>query len=84
MEEEQAVSRLILGPLRLKNHDILLDMIAAPLLVAWFFGRSSGSTCIISIKSRVKHPMKHEVREPDASSMRMPAIKIERGAKVMK
>lgn len=35
MDDEQAVSRLILGPLKSKNHEILFDMMAEPVPVPW-------------------------------------------------
>lgn len=49
MDDEQAVSKLILGPLKSKNHDILLDIMADPVPVPWYRGRSSGSEPNISL-----------------------------------
>lgn len=49
MDEEQAVSRLMLGPFMLKNQETLLDRIAEPVPVLWYKGRSSGSQAIISL-----------------------------------
>lgn len=48
IEDEQAVSIVILGPLRLKNHEMRFDSSAGPVPVAVYFGALSMSYACIS------------------------------------
>lgn len=49
MEDEHAVSRLILGPFMLKNHEMRFDMMADPVPVPWYRGKSSRSQASMSL-----------------------------------